>query len=142
MVNGTSDLVRRGALLAALAVSIALAGDVVALIRHISLWAFTPAGQGLAAGTILLLLCSLHQVKRHWSTRNLSVGRKQRLILMAGIAGPLVCLVLFPEHVRQTLAGALFTAFFGIILFFLPLGVLAYIAMRPPAPDHRTSLMT
>lgn len=115
-----SDSFTRGALMTAAAIAFTCLSDLLAMVRHISLWNSRPQGVQLFAVTTVLLL---------WSA---AVGAWFLLPIRAEIvpyrpngrrlvipAVALLLLAVYPEHVRNSVAGAIFTALCGSLMLFI-----------------------
>ena len=135
----------RAELAAVLAVVITLVGDGVALARHPSLWLGSAAGGRLCALLGGLLLCAVATgVLVYRSARNVRGPARARLWRRAArvsLAAVMV-LALYPESIRQSTAGALFTVVVGAALLFAPLwAVLAALLPDGAAASMREQRM-
>lgn len=135
-----ADLISRGNLLATSAVAFTMATDIVALARHTSIWINSSAGLLLATLTLILLAVSLYELARTWTafrTMNAPPSHRSKIATALSVAAAILCLAIYPEHLRAGIAGALATAIFGALLLFLPLGVLAFTTLRhADKPPH------
>jgi hypothetical protein len=106
-----------------LSVAITLVTDVVAMLRHPSLWIGFPAGYLLAAlmGG-MALLTALVGWRIHHATRTIRLPSAQhRWTRAIGISlVGVIILALYPENVTQSIPGAVLTVLVGVILFFTP----------------------
>jgi hypothetical protein len=134
-------LIARGRLLGASAIVLTLAGDIVAMARHVALWMSSGAGVGLAATTILLLFLSAFEAWSSWPAATAPQHLRSRTASVAAVGSAIAAaslLVVYPEALRQSLAGELLTALAGMSVLFLPLGVIARISakghIRSPFP--------
>jgi hypothetical protein len=108
---------------AVLGVFVALAGDIVAMMRHLSLWSGTPAGYGLV---ILIVGFSLlataiglfvrHSAKEIGSPIGLNSWKKPAIVSLIFF----IVLFFYPESIRESTLGALFTVVVGATLLFMP----------------------
>ncbi len=118
-------LLLRAEMIATLAIAITTAADWVAMLRHQSLWAGFAAGHLLLRHLALMTAVSaaagaaiyragctlaLPTVPRLWP--------RAWLISLAALA----MFLFYPEQLRRTLPGELFTVFVGIVLLFAPMG--------------------
>jgi hypothetical protein len=114
----------RAELAAVLAVVMTLVGDGVALARHTPLWLGSAAGFRLAALLIGLLICAVAAgivvYRSARDTRGPPRARPWRRAALVSLAA-VVALALYPESIRQSTAGALFTVVVGALLLFAPL---------------------
>ena len=107
-----------------LCVLVALAGDIVAMIRHASLWS------GVLAGNVLLIIVLT------FSFLSIAIGvfvyNSAKGIHIPVVMNPLnkpaiisliffVVLFIYPEGIRQSIIGALFTVVVGAVLLFMPI---------------------
>src|SRR2546426_172072 len=104
-----------------LSVAITLVTDVVAMLRHPSVWVGFPAGYLLAAlmGG-MAFLTALVGWRIHHATRPFGLPSAQhRWTRAIGISlVGVIILALYPENVTQSIPGALLTVLVGVILFF------------------------
>lgn len=126
-------LLLRGEYLLCLSVMITLAADIVALIRHPSVWLSSPAGYLLAALTGgLALLAALVIRLIHYSMQNTSAVSSRnawtRAISITIVS--ILILTIYPENWRQSTHGELFTVLVGIAFLFVPLWAIG-IAISP-----------
>jgi hypothetical protein len=133
----------RAEVAAVLAVVITLVGDGVALARHPSLWRGSAAGGRLCALLGVLLLCAVATgLLVYRSARNApgpARARPWRRAALVSLAA-VVALTLYPESIRHSTAGALFTVVVGAALLFAPLwAVLA--ALLPDGADGAAARM-
>ncbi|HZC78463.1 MAG TPA: hypothetical protein VE258_11985 [Ktedonobacterales bacterium] len=114
----------RAELAAVLAVVITLVGDGVALARHTSLWLGSAAGGRLSALLGGLFLCAvatgLLVCRSARNARGPARARPWRRATIVSLAA-VVALALYPESIRQSTAGTLFTVVVGALLLFAPL---------------------
>jgi hypothetical protein len=134
-LQGQRGLIAKGRILGAMAICLTMLSDLVAMIRHITLWERTSAGRLLAGAIVGLLLLSVVECRHSWHlikhTASASDGQRWPASF-ACAAGILAALAIYPEQLRQTLGGELVTALAGIAMLYLPLGVLASARwMRP-----------
>ena len=121
-------LIAKGNMLSAAAICLTMLGNLVALIRHITVWERASEGRWLVMAVAGLFVLSAEECCRSWrTTRELEAtpnGRMWRtgFISVFGILG---VLAIYPERVRQSLGGSLVTALAGGFMLLLPLGVLA-----------------
>ena len=104
-----------------LSVAITLVTDVVAMLRHPSVWVDFPAGHLLVALVGgMALLTALVGWRIHNATRTLRLPSVQhRLSRAIGISVVgVIILVLYPENVTSSITGAVLTVVVGMTLFF------------------------
>jgi hypothetical protein len=104
-------------LMACVAIAFTLIGDLSAMARHVALWSGSRAGYDLLALTLCLLLWTAGAIALLFMTN--SVVAPSRPLAIRSIGIPIlaaVVLALYPEHVRQTLSGAIVTALCGMLL--------------------------
>ena len=126
-----------------LAVFVALAGDMVAMVRHVSLWSGTPAGYGLV---ILIVGFSLlataiglfvrHSVKEIVVPMALNSWKKPAIVSLIFF----IVLFIYPERIRESTPGALFTVVVGATLLFMP--VEAWGEFLSPGVDTERKIVT
>lgn len=115
-------LLARTQLTIVLAVIVALVGNLVALMRHTSVWLGTPAGSLLAAlvvGFVLLsaLIGRFVLVSAHQTMGQPQPGAWKRPLIISLIF--FIVLLGYPEQVRETTIGALLTVVIGAVLLFM-----------------------
>ncbi len=111
----------RGQLMAHIAVAFTLLSDLVALIRHASLWMAKTAGHQLLALTICLLLwtaASGSLLLLSAPERAQTMNRRAWIKILVVPAIAILVLCVYPERLRQSLEGEIFTVLCGIILLF------------------------
>ena len=128
----------RAELAATLAVTVSLAGDVVALARHPGLWLGAPAGYLLCGLTLALFATSIivaYAVQRRLAPTPPSAGLRLQAVSVCVVAGAL--LAVYPDSLsgQRQMVVALFTAFLGSVLLIVPLWALCT-ALAPEPPDH------
>lgn len=110
-----------------LSMLVALAGDVVAMIRHLSLWS------GILAGDVLLILVigfSILSIAIGIITRNSAKEVLAPFAMKLSNEPVIISLIFFiilffyPERIRESTTGALFTVVLGAILLFMPVWAL------------------
>ena len=125
-------LLLRAEMLAILAIAVTAAADWVAMLRHRDLWIASAAGH-----LLLLHLALVTAVAAAAALGIYRAGRKLALPLhpspwprasVISVAA-LAIFLLYPEHLRLTLPGELFTVFVGIILLFAPMGALVAVLL-------------
>ncbi len=131
-------LLLRAEYVTCLAVAVTLATDVVAMIRHPSLWIDYSAGQLLAvlSGGMILLTVLVGWLIRS-SARTIIVPPAQGTWLRA-IAIFIVAMLLlgfYPENWHQSVAGALFTVLVAIVILIVTVRAAA-IALSPHTEAH------
>jgi hypothetical protein len=106
-----------------LCVLVALAGDIVAMIRNASLWS------GVLAGDVLLILVLAFSflsiaigVFVYNSAKGIHIPAIMNQSNKPAITSLIFLIVLFfyPESIRQSIIGALFTVVVGAVLLFMP----------------------
>ena len=114
-------LFARATYFSCLSVALTLVADIIAMIRHPSLWLGVPAGDLLAAllgGMVLLTAMVLWSISR--TTRTFPLHSPLQRWIKASVfslAGILL-LALYPEELRQSDGGALLTIAVGVIFLF------------------------
>jgi hypothetical protein len=134
-------LFARAAYCSCLAVAVTLVADVIAMIRHPSLWLGVAAGHLLVALLVgMIIVTSLVFWSISHATRTLSLRSPlQRWIRASAfsLAGILL-LALYPEELRQSPGGEILTIAVGIIFFFglvWALGTAITPSLDPPFED-------
>jgi hypothetical protein len=114
----------RTQMLAVLAVAVTLAGDIVAMARYPSLWIGSPDGYELAAllgGLALFAIVAgalVYRSVRETSLQTIpNVGKRAAVVSLASV----VILAFYPDNLRQSTLGELFTVVVGAILLFAPM---------------------
>jgi len=118
--SGTVSQIR-GQLMAHIAVAFTLISDLVAMIRHPSLWIAKTAGHQLLALTVCLLLwagASASLLLLSSPARSVTTNRIAWIKILAVPAIAILVLCIYPERLRQTLTGEIFTVLCGIVLLF------------------------
>jgi hypothetical protein len=125
-IGGASDrqklLLARTQIAAILCGSVTITGDLVAMIRHWSLWSDKPAGLLLLLFTLGFLCIAaavtvfVYQATRE--TRTFTSGNPWIKPFWISLLFLLI-LFLYPEHIRESVPGALFTVLVGAILLFM-----------------------
>ena len=121
-------LMAKGRMLGAMAICLTMLGDLVAMIRHATVWERATEGWWLAAAVAGLLLLSSEECWRDWvAVKDLGIAPSGRTWLtdFASVVGVLGALALYPERLRHSLGGAVITALVGGFMLLLPLGVIA-----------------
>ncbi len=111
----------RGQLMTYIAIAFTLVADLVAMLRHQPLWSTFRAGYELIALTACLLFWTLAAtVLLLLTTRALSLPplRTIRMKIIVAPAAAVFVLAFYPEHLRQSLTGEIFTVLCGIVLLF------------------------
>lgn len=134
--SGQIALIAKGRMLTAMSVCLTMLGDLVALFRHLDLWASSRQGKLLAAATIALLLIGLEEFRE---SHRQAMSRRNLLVSFISSMGVLAVLAIYPEQLRQTFVGALATVLAGIVMLFLPLGLTA--RERSPGGDHSSDAL-
>jgi len=107
-----------------LSVLVSLAGDTVAMIRHLSLWS------GALAGYVLLTLVigfSILSIAIGIFVRNSTKEKFAPVVMNSSNKPAIISLIFFiilffyPESIRESTIGALFTVVVGAILLFMPI---------------------
>jgi hypothetical protein len=110
----------RGALMTSAAIAFSCLADLVAMARHTPLWAHRPQGTLLLAATAVLLFWSVAAAA--WfllSTPGVHPSRRPDMRKLALPASALVLLAVYPEHLRNSVLGAVLTALCGTLLLFV-----------------------
>ena len=129
-------LILRAEMATVLAVVITLVGDVAAMLRHPTLWIGSSAGFEYAALLVALVVLDgavgLFVVRASrgaygpWAIRDWSWAGFSFFALFA-------VLLVYPESLRQSVVGELFTVLVGIALFFTPLRLMLRALVPEPA---------
>jgi hypothetical protein len=138
-------LLGRTELAAVLAVLITLLGDVVAMVRHPTVWIGSVAGYQLAAlvsGLLVLSLVMAALVVRAappGAAPNRS-SRRIRAVVVSLVA--VLALGLYPEQLRNDTAlhGAVLTALLGAVLLYVPLWAVVTGLIPAPNEDQYSSV--
>jgi hypothetical protein len=140
-------LLARTQMLAVLAVAVTLGGDIVAMVRYPSLWVGSPDGHELAA---LLGGLGLSAVVAgglaYRSIRGISlptipiVWKTAAIVTLATV----VILAFYPDNLRHSIPGGLFTVIAGAILLFAPMWAvgMALVPYRTEAEQHETHTLS
>jgi hypothetical protein len=114
-------LLARTEMLGVLAVAVTLAGDAVAMVRYLSQWVGLAAGWTLAAlAGGLALVTALVGVLIRRSVRGTALptipnaGKRAAVVALASV----VILAFYPDSLRVSIPGALFTVVVGAVLLF------------------------
>lgn len=117
-------LLVRTQMMAVLAVGITLAGDAIAVARHTSLWLQSRGGHilfelflGMTLLTAVAGVFVYHALADITLPKTANRSRKAAIVSIAAI----LILAVYPESLRSTLAGELFTVLVGDFLLFVPL---------------------
>jgi hypothetical protein len=124
----------RGQLMACVAIGFTLLADLIAVARHPAAWTGRRAGFELLAITVCLLAWTASATTLLLlSTQVLSLPplRLVWIKLLAIPAGAFLVLALYPEALRQTLLGELFTVLCGMVLLFVVVWAIGT-AFAPP----------
>lgn len=127
----------RGQLMAHLAFAFTLVGDLIALFRHPPLWVASPAGRELLTLTASLLFAPLAAIILLVRTaQSLSLpARRASLLKVVGVpVGEVLVLACYPERLRQTLPGEIFTVLCGIALLFVAVWAIGSTVVAQSAP--------
>ncbi|HEY1810266.1 MAG TPA: hypothetical protein VGG42_17010 [Acidobacteriaceae bacterium] len=111
---------RRGTLMTAAAVGFTCLSDLIAMARHRGLWLGRPQGIQLFAVTALLLFWSA--AAGGWfllATREACPPARPEMRKLAVPGAALILLAVYPEHVRNSVSGAILTALCGAVLLFV-----------------------
>src|SRR5215469_4659913 len=114
-------LFARAAYCSCFTVAVTLGADVIAMIRHPSLWLGVPAGYVLAAllgGMILLTALVLWSISRLTRLLPLSSPLQRWTKASAFSLAGILILALYPEELRQSIPGALVTIAVGVLVLF------------------------
>jgi hypothetical protein len=118
------SLIPKASLFGMIAICITLLGDLVAMVRHRSIWVATLGGELLAAATVTFFLIGVLELWLSW--RRAKGGGARSDPWTAGLASTalvFVILAIYPEQLRQSSGGELLTALAGTAMLFFPLGV-------------------
>jgi len=120
-------LLVRTLMMSVLAVGITLVGDAIAMLRHPSVWIGSDGGRllaGLLVGMVALTAMAgwlIYRDIQPMALRSVS-GVWRRSAIISTVAAAI--LALYPEGLRQSLSGELFTVLVGILLLFVPMWAL------------------
>jgi hypothetical protein len=140
-------LLVRTQVLAVLAVAVTLGGDLVAMVRYPSLWIGSPAGYELAAllgGLALVAIVAGVLAYRTIAGMSLptipNVWKKAGMVSLAAV----VILAFYPDDLRQSTLGGLFTVIVGAILLFATMGAMgmALVPYRTEARQHEKNTLS
>ncbi|MES2222409.1 MAG: hypothetical protein V4587_15760 [Acidobacteriota bacterium] len=120
-------LLVRTQMLAILAIAITLAGDSIAMARHTAMWLPSRGGHvlfGLLVGMILVTAGA--GVFLYRAPADIPLRKTASALKRAGMVSAVAVLILafYPESLRGTIPGELFTVLVGDILLFIPLALL------------------
>jgi len=139
--SGTASQLR-GQFMAHIAVAFTLISDLVAMIRHPAFWIAKTAGHQLLALTVCLLLwdgASALLLLLSAPARLGPMNRIARIKILAVPAIAILVLCVYPERLRQTLAGETFTVLCGIVLLFTVVWAVGT-ALPPASPEQSADL--
>lgn len=134
-------LFTRTAYFSCLAVAVTLGADIIAMIRHPSLWIGVDAGYMLAvliAGMILLTTLVFWAISYATSPLPLHSLLQRWIRASAFSLAGVLLLVLYPEDLRQSIPGEILTIVFGIIFLFVlvwAIGMAMSPSLDPPFED-------
>ncbi|MGB6869569.1 MAG: hypothetical protein WBD93_08190 [Acidobacteriaceae bacterium] len=131
----------RGVLMASVAIGFTCLSDLIAMARHLSPWFDRPQGTQLFAATALLLFWSFAAAA--WfllSVPGAKSPRKPATRKLAIPASALVALAIYPENLRNSIPGAILTAFCGSLLLFVAVWSVGT-ALLPVSEESRTDLV-
>ena len=137
-------LLLRAEMMAVLAVLVTAAADGVAMLRHRDLWVGSVGGHLLLIYLALITALAavagacIYHVGRGMALPTIpGHGRRASLVSLAAIA----IFLFYPEELRQTLPGELFTVLVGIVLLFAPMWAISTALLphrlvdRPASPE-------
>ncbi len=132
-------LLARTLMMSVLAVGITLVGDAIAMLRHSSVW-IGSAGGGLLAGLLvgMIALTAMTGLLIYRDIRQMALRSVPGLWRRSAIvsAAAVVILALYPEGLRRSLPGELFTVLVGILLLFMPMWALGTALVPGPEAAH------
>ena len=114
-------LFARAAYFSCLAVAVTLAADIIAMVRHPSLWLGTAAGYLLVAllgGMVLLTALVFWAISRATRTLSLHAPLQRWTKACAFSLAGILLLAVYPEELRQSIGGEIMTIAVGIIFLF------------------------
>ncbi|MDQ2884702.1 MAG: hypothetical protein M3Y39_01295 [Chloroflexota bacterium] len=124
VLDSQEQLLLRGAYLSCLSVAVTLAADIVAMIRHPTIWIGQTAGYVLATLIVgMALFTALVTWQLHYATQNRRSLFAPNVWIRA-IGSSLISLLIlafYPESWRQSVPGELLTILVGTALLFVPL---------------------
>ena len=125
-----------------LTVLVALAADIVAMIRHLSLWLGVSAGYELVALVIgFTIISAAILLFTHRSTQEvtmpvvLNVWKTPLIVSLVFFA----ILFLYPESIKESTFGALFTVIIGAALLFAPVRIMGESLSPQFDSQHKTA---
>jgi hypothetical protein len=145
LTDEQSALLGRTLMLAVLAVAVTVAGDIVAMVRYPSLWIGSRDGSELGAlvcGLALLTVvagATVYRSVREINLEPMPILLKRAVIVSLAAA---VLLAFYPDGVRQSTLGALFTVIAGAIFLFAPMWALGLSLVPYPAEVKRNGAIT
>jgi hypothetical protein len=126
---------------AVLAVAVTLAGDVVAMLRHVPVWLGVPAGtayaSALLAVAVMAALVGFRVLAGSSRASGPPVPGAHAARVRAGIGAAVFVVVLasYPETVTSSIPGAMLTIVIGVVLLFVPVRLLT-LALVPRAREE------
>jgi hypothetical protein len=131
--NDPQRLIAQTRLLTAIAISLTMLSNMVALARHPHTWISSQSGRWLAIASLAILLWSAVEGYRAAKQSQQSFSRSAWMKSITAIIAMVTALAAVPETLRHTIAGVLLTAFTGGLTLIVPLGIIA----RQLAAHHR-----
>lgn len=132
-LDGQELLLWRGEYFSCLSIAATLVADIVAMIRHPSVWIGESAGYVLAAlvgGMVLLTALTLWLIHRSIRNKRSPTARNVWSRAIGITVVSVLILALYPESWRESVLGELFTVLFGAAFLFVPVWAIG-IAISP-----------
>jgi len=136
-------LLVRGIYLSYLSIAMTLAADIVAMLRHPSVWVGLPAGYMLAAltGGMALVAALTGGLLYHWARTMHSSSAHTVWARAIGIfMMSILILALYPENWSQSTPGELLTVGVGAILLFVPIWAIGMAISPSPGAFFEDSI--
>jgi hypothetical protein len=133
----------RGEMMVVIAVGITLVTDLIAMVRHTTMWVGSTAGYELgwmALGLFAVTVIEGWYLYEAVQTLGLTSGRHSWKSVATVCAGAGVVVALYPESLRHYLFGELFTVLVGIAVLFVPIRVASMNVVSEASGSYTDSL--